>query len=296
MHQRGIPVPSVIRIALRLGPGSRPGGEVELGEGLRAGEQVRPQPPLRGLPLAFGEFEFADLKEVAEVSDVLARPPRRELLALARHGRQSQRLQVVLQQDRTRGVRRGHREPSPASNAPYADGKLKRWGHQKRHRTGTIQVAGGGGRCGVVQVGDGHEPAAVEQVADPLGGELRLRRRRLPRGRPGLARQAEQHVRLEPGEQVGQPRPAEVGGGQPDRPPLGGIHQVGEHLLGHPPVPGERHLLPLRPPGYPLRVPLGRRLRRAAGAGGVRLAPPPVGAGPADDLRLEQMGGVLFPL
>src|SRR4051794_8475245 len=80
---------------------TRPGGEVELVEGLGGGEPGGLEPTVGRLPFPFDEFEFHHLQQEPEVVDVVGRGPSRHLLALGQDGRKLQGFQVVLQEDGT---------------------------------------------------------------------------------------------------------------------------------------------------------------------------------------------------
>ena len=83
----------------------RAGREVERVQRLRRREPGRLQPPLGRPPLPLDQLQLAQLQQEPEVVDVLggARAGR-HLLALGRHRRQLQRLEVVLQQHRALGL------------------------------------------------------------------------------------------------------------------------------------------------------------------------------------------------
>ena len=76
----------------------RRGREVEPVQALGRREPGRLQPTGSGPPLAVQELQFGQLQQEPQVVDILLGAPRRHLLALGRHGRQLQRLEVVLQQ------------------------------------------------------------------------------------------------------------------------------------------------------------------------------------------------------
>jgi len=78
--------------------------EVERLERLDRREPRRLEPPLGRSPLALDQLQLAELQEEAQVVHVLGGAAPGHLLALRRHRRQPQGLQVVLQQHRAPGL------------------------------------------------------------------------------------------------------------------------------------------------------------------------------------------------
>src|SRR5262245_30087307 len=94
----------------------RLGGEVEVLQRLQRREPRRLQPPLGRPLLPVQELQFGQLEKEAEVIDVVRGAPLGHLLALGQYRRRTQRLQVVLQEDRAGGLGLLHDTP-PARRA-----------------------------------------------------------------------------------------------------------------------------------------------------------------------------------
>src|SRR5262249_35225185 len=76
------------------------GGEVEVLQRLERREAGRLQPPLGRPPLPVEQLQLGQLEQEGQVVGVIGRAPLGHLLALGQDGRQSQRLEVVLQEHR----------------------------------------------------------------------------------------------------------------------------------------------------------------------------------------------------